>query len=306
MTPTLFVSFATLVLVLLGLYQFWIDLGEKSLYLHAAHGDPAADDTHHARAPIDRWVLRSRWGAGIQSSIDLLGWSTRPSTFAAIVAGVCLTVGLVIGALLSWLLVPVGFWVGAAVVRNRIRALREKRKEDFIAQMPQLARVLSNASSAGLSIRTAVAMAADELEEPASTELRTVADQINVGVSLETAMANMEQRLPSRELGILVSSLVVSSRSGGALVSALRDIAETLETRKEVRREIRTTYAQTVATAYAVLSFGLVALLLLESLNSGTVDAMLRNPIGQAALIGSAAVYAGGIWIVRRMTRVEA
>lgn len=306
MTLTLFVAFATLVLVLVALYQFWVNVGDESHYLRAAQADRRVDDAHLTRSPIDRLVTNSRWGDDIQSTIGLLGWSIRPSLFALLVVALCLAVGIVVGFLFSWLLLPIGFWIGALLVRGRVRSLREKRKEDFIGQMPELARVLSNASSAGLSIRTAVAMAADELEEPAHTELRIVTDQINIGVPLETAMANMEARLPSRELGILVSSLVVSSRSGGALVSALRDIAETLETRKEVRREIRTTYAQTVATAYAVLSFGVVSLLLLESMNPGTVDAMLRNPIGQAALIGSAAVYAGGIWVVRKMTKVDA
>jgi tight adherence protein B len=290
---------------LLALYQFWVNLGEQSLYVRAVRGDRNEHEATVTRSRLDRFVVNSRWGDDVQSTIVLLGWSIRPSSFAFVVIGFCLGIGLVIGYLFSWLLLPVGFWVGALLVRNRVRSMREKRKEDFIAQMPDLARVLSNASSAGLSIRTAVAMAAEELEEPARTELRTVTGQINIGVPLERAMADMEQRLPSRELAILVSSLVVSSRSGGALVTALRDIAEALETRKEVRREIRTTYAQTVATAYSVLSFGLVALLLLESLNGGTVDAMLRNPVGQATLIGSAAVYAGGIWIVRKMTRVE-
>lgn len=306
MTLTLFAAFATLTLALLALYQFWVNLGEQSLYVRAVQGDRNVDDRDLTRTRLDRFVSNSRWGEAVQSTIGLLGWPVRPSTFALLVIAFCLAIGVVIGFLFSWLLLPVGFWVGALLVRNRVRTLREKRKEDFIAQMPELARVLSNASSAGLSIRTALAMAAEELEEPARSELRTVTGQINIGVPLERAMANMEQRLPSRELAILVSSLVVSSRSGGALVTALRDIAEALDTRKEVRREIRTTYAQTVATAYAVLSFGLVALLLLESLNAGTVDAMLRNPVGQATLIASAAIYAGGIWVVRKMTRVEA
>ena len=171
--------------------------------------------------------------------------------------------------------------------------------------MPELARTLSNASSAGLSIRTAVAMAADELAEPARSELRKVADEINVGVPLDDAMTNLENRLPSRELAVLVSSLVVSARSGGALVTALRDISDTLETRKEVRREIRTTYAQTVSTAYAVLGVGAASLFLLEAINSGTVDKMLQSPLGLGALIFAVVVYSGCIWAVRRMTRIE-
>ena len=114
-----------------------------------------------------------------------------------------------------------------------------------------------------------------------------------------------QKRLPSRELGILVSSLVVGARSGGGLVTALRDIAETLDTRKEVRREIKTLYTQTIATAYAVLGVSGLAVFLLEGLNPGTVDEMIVSPIGQVAIVFAVAVYSGVIWAVRKMTRVD-
>ena len=89
------------------------------------------------------------------------------------------------------------------------------------------------------------------------------------------------------------------------LVTALRDIAETLDTRKELRREIRTTYAQTVSTAYAVMGMGILSLFMLERIQPGTVDAMLRSFIGQITLAVSAAIYAAGLWLIRRMTRIE-
>jgi tight adherence protein B len=254
---------------------------------------------------MDRLIARSRWGDSVRDAIALTGVSLSPTQFVVGSAAFCLVLGLLLGSQLSWLLFPVGVYAGVLIIRAYLRRKRDQRKEEFIAQMPELARTLSNASSAGLSIRTAIAMAADDLDEPARDELRTVSDEINLGVALDTAMSNLERRLPSRELAILVSTLVVSSRSGGAIVSSLRDIAGTLETRKEVRREIRTTYAQIVATSYAVLGVGAASLVFLELLNSGTVDAMLRNPIGQAALVFAALVYTGCIVIVRRATRIE-
>ena len=305
MTLTLLAAFAALVLILLSIRQFWIDIGEKSIVFRAANPTLAAEETTSRRTRVDRAILRSRWGVHVQDAIAMSSISISPSQFVLIAALICLVAGLALGITLSWLLFPVGAYAGYFAIRARLRKQRDRRKEDFIAQMPELARTLSNASSAGLSIRTAVAMAADELGEPAHSELRMVADEINLGVPLDTAMDNLERRLPSRELGILVSSLVVSARSGGALVSALRDISETLDTRKEVRREIRTTYAQTVATAYAVLGIGVLSLFMLQAINPGTVDAMLRSPLGQAALIFAGAVYSGAIWLVRRMTRIE-
>lgn len=305
MALTLLLAFVVAVLVVVGLYQFWVDLGDKATLARAANPDLAIEQAVARRSRLDRAITRSRWGQPVQDAISLLGFSISPSQLVLGTAMFCLALGVALGLSLSWLLLPVGMYGGWLIVRGRIRKQREKRKEDFIAQMPELARTLSNASSAGLSIRTAVAMAADELAEPARSELRKVADEINVGVPLDEAMTNLENRLPSRELAVLVSSLVVSARSGGALVTALRDISDTLETRKEVRREIRTTYTQTVSTAYAVLGVGAASLFLLEALNSGTVDKMLQSPLGLGALIFAVVVYSGCIWAVRRMTRIE-
>ena len=305
MILTLLLAFATLVVVFLGLYQFWLDIGERSLIHRAMNPEAVKEETIRRRSRIDRLITRSRWGDSVRDAIALTGVSLSPTQFVLGSAVFCLVLGLLLGSQLSWLLFPVGVYAGVLIIRAYLRRKRDQRKEEFIAQMPELARTLSNASSAGLSIRTAIAMAADDLDEPARDELRTVSDEINLGIALDTAMSNLERRLPSRELAILVSTLVVSSRSGGAIVSSLRDIAGTLETRKEVRREIRTTYAQIVATSYAVLGVGAASLVFLELLNSGTVDAMLRNPIGQAALVFAALVYTGCIVIVRRATRIE-
>ena len=61
-----------------------------------------------------------------------------------------------------------------------------------------------------------------------------------------------------------MSTLVVSARSGGSLVKALRDISLTLDDRKEVRREVRTTLAQARATSTLVTAMGIGMLLMLN------------------------------------------
>jgi tight adherence protein B len=254
---------------------------------------------------LDRWLLRLPAGQRLRDTLARSGVTTQPSRFVATSAGVSVAIALLLGRSLSWLLVPVGLLLGLQLTRFYLRRARNQRREAFIAQMPELARTLSNATSAGLSVRTALAMSAEELADPARAELRQVTEELNLGGSLETALDGLERRLPSREAAILISTLVISARSGGGLVTALRDIAGTLETRKETRREIRTTYAQALATAYAVLAMGIGVLFLLDRIQEGTVDTMLRTPIGQLALLVSFGIYGLGISVVRRMTRVE-
>ena len=118
-------------------------------------------------------------------------------------------------------------------------------------------------------------------------------------------MLQLNDRLPAREVRVLMSTLVVSARSGGSLIKALRDISLTLDDRKEVRREIRTTLAQSRATGGLVTIMGIGILLALNAIQPGTVERMTERLIGQIALLVSFGLFLVGHLTVRRMTRVE-
>ncbi len=182
---------------------------------------------------------------------------------------------------------------------------RQKRIERFINQLPELARILANATQAGLALRTAIGMAAEELEAPAGEELAKVADQLAVGHSLDDALGELAERLPSRELVVLVTTLVLSNRAGGQVVSALRNLTETLEERKETRREIRTQLSQVTMTSYAVPVLGIGALFLMNGVKDGALDRMTGSPVGQACVIVAFAMYAVGFVLIRRMSRID-
>jgi tight adherence protein B len=132
-----------------------------------------------------------------------------------------------------------------------------------------------------------------------------VSNSLRFGADIESALDEMSTRLPSREVSVLLSTLIVCARSGGSLVSSLRDIADTLEERKETRREIRTTLAQSLATGYLVIVLGAAMLFLLNAIQPGTVEAMTSNIIGQIALVVSFALFVGGFLLIRRMTRLD-
>ncbi|MFS0701348.1 type II secretion system F family protein [Cellulomonas sp. 179-A 4D5 NHS] len=268
------------------------------------------DDTPlSGSARVARWDRAFRQtapGRWVDRQLLLAGEETRP---AVVVAGVAVAGGLLIGWVLAVGLAPVFGLLGIVAVVVGIRAYlaraRERRNEQFIAQMPELARVLSNATSAGLSIAAAIGIAAGELAAPAGPELARVASRMRFGDSLEAAMTGLTERLPSREVSVLVSTLLVSARSGGSLVSSLRDIADTLDERKEIRREVRTTLAQSTSTGYLVIGMGFALLFLLNVIQPGTVQAMTSEWIGRVALVVGGALFVSGFLLIRRMTRFD-
>jgi tight adherence protein B len=188
-----------------------------------------------------------------------------------------------------------------AYLRRRV----ERRRDVFAEQLPELARTLSNAAAAGLALRTAIAMAAEELSDPAGAELRHTAEALAIGQSLEDALRDLGRRMPSRELEVLVTTLIIQARSGGALVSSLRNISDTLEARKEVRREIKTLLASSVFTSYLVAILGGGTLLVLNLISPGLLGRMTRSLVGGIALLVGGLMYAIGFLLIRKETRIE-
>jgi tight adherence protein B len=257
------------------------------------------------RNRLDARLRRTRPGREIETRLVAAGIELSVVEFLFLSIAAAL-VGYFVSNLIvpTWLAVITGAACGYACW-HWIERKRAKRRDEFIQQLPEVARILSNASSAGLAITTAIEMAATELDDPAGEEMALVSQELHIGQSLVGALHNLEHRLPSREVGVLISTLVIQQRSGGDLVRALSDMANTLESRRDLRREVRTVMAGSVFTGYVVALLGVGSLLLLNFISEDLIEKMTETGVGRIALIASAVLYTVGFLLVRRVTRIE-
>jgi tight adherence protein B len=254
---------------------------------------------------LDRRLRRTRWGRRLGARLAATGTRLTAGQFTAAATGAVLGAWVVAAVLLAPFFGPIAALLTGWSAASFLGWRRRVRTERFIAQLPELSRVLANATQAGLALRTAVGMAAEELEAPAGEELKKVADALALGHPVEEALAELQERLPSRELVVLVTTLVLSSRSGGSVVESLRNLTVTLEERKETRREIRTQMSQVTLTAYAVPVIGIGSLLLLNRLMPGSLAAMTSSGLGRIIVLIALGLYVVGFVLIRRMARID-
>lgn len=296
---------AVLVLVVWGAWEFGRGLDQRKEM--AARGARGYEDRRMATA-LDRWDARLRrttLGRQVSRRLFASGVRMRLSVFMGGMAGVGLAIIVLLGQFLSPMLgVVVAVGVGGGVFAY-LNHQEDRRREEFVGQLPELARVLSNAASAGLSIRTAIEMAAEELDDPARTELSRTAEALRLGQSFDGAMSDLRERLPSRELAVLVSTLVVASRSGGSLITALRNISTTLEERKETRREVKTILGQSVVAGWAIGGLGGAMLVGMAVFNPKMLERMTGSLVGQIILVVVIGLFASALLLIRRMTRID-
>jgi tight adherence protein B len=306
-TLTTGITLLTCVLAVVGLHSYAMGKAQRQALvdrLSATGQIPTGGRRRNFRG-IDRRLRRTKPGKKLELRLAATGLDITPGEFFVYMLATVAALWLIGQAALAPFFGPLAGLLGVWAALQFLNWQRQKRIEKFINQLPEMARILANATQAGLALRTAIGMAAEEMEAPAGEELAKASAQLAVGASLDDALGELTDRLPSRELVVLVTTLVLSNRAGGQVVSALRNLTETLEERKETRREVRTQLSQVNMTSYAVPVLGVGALFMLNAINDGSLDRMTGSPIGQAAVIIAFGLYAVGFFLIRRLSRID-
>ncbi|MFE2552444.1 type II secretion system F family protein [Streptomyces sp. NPDC059355] len=304
---TLGVTLLACVLVVAGVQAYAAGRAQRAALVErlAADGAPEQSGRRRRFSGVDRRLRRTALGKRIELKLAVTGLDLTPGEFFVYVLMSVAGVWLVAASFLAPFFGPVAALIGLWAADAFLNWQRARRNERFINQLPELARILANATQAGLALRTAIAIAAEELEAPAGEELSRVADRLAVGHSVEESLGEIAERLPSRELVVLVSTLVLSARAGGAIVGSLRNLTVTLEQRKETRREVRTQLSQVTVTAYLVPAIGLGSLLLVNAMMPGALDRMTGAFIGQTAVLVAIGLFTLGFVLIRRLSKID-
>ncbi|GHH77381.1 membrane protein [Streptomyces sulfonofaciens] len=305
---TVCATLLTCVFAVVGLHSYSAGKAQRDDLVErlAAAGQGQMTGGRRRRFPaVDRRLRTTRLGRSIEHKIAVTGLDLTPGEYFVYSVAGLLVVYFVMETIFTSFFGLIGVLVGIWGANAFLDWQRAKRTQSFIGQLPELTRILANATQAGLALRTAIAMAAEELDDPAGEELRRVADQLAVGHSLDDAMNELSQRLPSRELTVLVTTLILSNRAGGTIVSSLRNLTETLEERKETRREVTTLLSQVKVTAVAVPVLGLGFLLIINSMRAGALDAMTGATVGKVVVVIAAVLYGLGFFMINRLTRIR-
>lgn len=304
---TLGITLLACVLAVVGLQAYTAGRAQHAALVERLSASGVPEPLGRARRfrKVDRRLRRTALGRRIEVKLAVTGLDLTVGEFFVYGCAAIAGLWMVAASFLAPFFGPVAGLIGLWAANAFLNWQRARRTERFVNQLPDLARILANATQAGLALRTAIGIAAEELDAPAGEELARVADRLAVGHSIEEALGEIAERLPSRELVVLVSTLVLSARAGGAIVESLRNLTVTLEQRKETRREIRTQLSQVTVTAYLVPVMGVGSLLLVDLLMPGALDRMTGSVIGQTAVLVAIGLFAVGFVLIRRLSKID-
>ena len=238
----------------------------------------------------------------IQADMEATSLSVMLSSAALAAAGFgivylwvqIIAIQLLAAAVLSY--VPFGFITFKAA----------RRMKKFNDGLPDAIDMMSRALRAGHSMTASINVIAEQAAEPVRSEFSEVFKQQNFGLPIREAMGQMLERVPSQDLRVLVTGILVQKETGGNLVEILDRTAHTIRERLRIQGEIRTHTAQGRMTGYILCSLPIVMLVVINWINPGYSNVLTETPTGHMiCYIGIGLLITGGLIIRQIINGIE-
>ncbi|MDP3618948.1 MAG: type II secretion system F family protein [Ramlibacter sp.] len=194
-------------------------------------------------------------------------------------------------AVLGWLIVSVELrqshmWGAlAAVVLGAlpiayVNYRKHKRLKLLERQLPDALDLIGRALRAGHAFPSSLKMAGEEMAEPIASELATVHDEVNFGVSLDQALMHLAERVPLTDLRYFVVAVLIQRESGGNLTEILTNLSHLIRERLKLMSKVRVLSSEGRLSAWilGVMPFFLAGVLNLA--NPEFMRPLWTDPIG--------------------------
>jgi tight adherence protein B len=183
----------------------------------------------------------------------------------------------------------------------RVAFARYRRLRAFEKALPHAIDMMARSLRAGHSTAAAIEIMAQGAPEPACSEFSEVFRQQNFGLPLRDALMQLIDRVPSPDLRVLVTAIVVQRETGGNLVEVLDRTTHVIRERQRIQGEIRVQTAQGRMTGWILTLLPVVVMGMINVMDPGYSKPLLNDPFGHKLLLLCAALIVTGGFIINRI-----
>ncbi|MBX2861114.1 MAG: type II secretion system F family protein [Vampirovibrio sp.] len=179
------------------------------------------------------------------------------------------------------------------------------RMQKAVEQFSDVLDAMVNCFKTGFGFNRAIQVIATNFEDPWGTEFGKMAMELNLGASQDDVLYNMAQRVPSPDVDLFVTALVIQKETGGNLAELLGNLSNTIRERYKLFRKVSALSAQgkLSATIICLIPFALMGLMYVL-LHEPTVQ-FISNPIGIALMVAVSIWMALGVAVLFKIVSIE-
>ena len=205
---------------------------------------------------------------------------------------------VIIGGLIG---LALGFLIPSIVLKQMISGHKNK----FNSQISDGLMILSSCLKGGLSLLQAIEAVSEELPPPISQEFGLILRENKMGMSLEESFEKLNKRLPSEELNLLTTAILVARETGGDITQLFSTLINTIRAKLKLVDSVKTLSMQGKIQGIVMSILPIAFAVMVYSFNPHYFDVMLANPIGRILLIYAVISELVGIFLIKIFSKVN-
>jgi len=200
--------------------------------------------------------------------------------------------------------VPFAFAAGIVSGALPILYLYHRRRKwmaAFSAVLPECIDTFSRSLKAGQSVVASFDIVAQQVPTPADVTFGEVFKKQRYGLPLREALHQMIEQVPSMDLKIMVTAILVQRETGGNLPHVLDRLSAVIRDRVRIRNEIKIQTAQGRLTGWILGLLPPLVMLGMNWISPHYSAPFFEDPIGRYLLYTCVILLITGFVVIQRM-----
>ena len=247
-------------------------------------------------------VIRLTWAERMERLRQAAGWRAPVQTVLLGVAGATV-MGFVVTYLLGFgpllalgasATIVVVFWAYTRNCISKYSALFEQQLVDALG-------ISARALRAGLPLMGSFQLISEEIDDPIGSVFFQICHEQLLGLDMKDSIRKVAKTIPSAELKLFATSIVIQLQSGGNLADLMDSLASVIRARMRLNRRVRVLTAQTQFSKRILIAMPIILFLLLNILSPEYMQTFYTTTVGRYMLATMVSIVLFGAWIMNRM-----
>jgi len=191
--------------------------------------------------------------------------------------------------------------LGASIPIMFVKFKAGMRIKTFDNQLPDLLITIASSLKAGHSFRHAMQAVVDEGAQPTAKEFARVLSETQLGRPMDQALADMAERVGSKNLTFVITAVTIQRQIGGSLAGLFDMVAETVRQRQQFTRKVRGLTAMGRMSAYVLIGLPFFIALAVTVINPSYMSPLYHSGTGHMLVFAGAAMMTLGSVILKKM-----
>lgn len=195
----------------------------------------------------------------------------------------------------------------------KIKNAENKKKEKLNLQFKDALHSLAVSLKAGMSLNTALLKCTGDLERRYAMEkenlllgeFQKIANDLNMGISVDEALNSFKERVKMEDVEDFVTSVIIVRQKGGNMAEVMSNVATIISDKIAIKKEIEVLTAAKKAEAKIITAIPIVVLAALSLLAPRFLEPLYNNLLGRLLIILGLLLLVANYYIGRRIVNIK-